>query len=828
MAYQRFVDKRYQIIIGLILICPILLPVVGLAYSDTTTHKAITEETIKLFNYHYPQQKLFSVESNQIIKGSSDEDRAPRWLNHFYDPVYNQGLKGLRSSKIWAEDTNAQAGRIIDTNFVGEYFGANNDYSWERAIFDYVYGDKGRAMEALGHILHLVQDATVPDHTRDDAHPIRSTYESYAKRYDLGSLNLAESLKQGGQKPIILPSLASYFDMLTQFSNSNFFSDDTILISKYQGPVIFSKIEENASSGVNVFGLNNRNIRIVRIEKYIDFSNNKTKEKYTLNDPNNKIPQDYWANLSKQAVLGGAGVIKLFFDEVEKEKVSKRLWDKNKSWTNRFLDNLDIKLSNLLANVSSVLRGQNREEIIISKEEDDKLNPEQAELDNLWQQLQELKRSLDIIIEQRQANSGGELASQAMNISSSASVLINKNFSSADNGEATSTAEEIFIPAPVVISPSDFSQAFATTSIYFTGTSAPGYFVFSNFSDDIATTTDSGEWNILIENLPQGTSTISFFARDKEGNLSLATEVMVFIDSAPLGLEFSVSECVRSLSDEVCLLLPRAELELNWSINRQGNYSYEIIKYFYDSDSDNPDSFATSTIHTITGSTTKNVSTEYDWNRELFKEWRWQILVKDVETGELLASSSVIKTYFHPRPLVINEISWAGTTASPLDEWFELRNFFFNGGIRLDNFFVTDRAGSWRVDLSGLINSQGHYLVERGDDEVVSNRRAKLVANWGQAEEKGFSLSGLGLRLFQKIGDEDILIDETPVWDLASRVVGGSLERTWEHKVSTDFGTWEFNEGCNYSDGPCALDRNLGETFGTPGVINTASIPRLW
>ena len=32
-------------------------------------------------------------------------------------------------------------------------------------------GDKAYGLEALGHVLHLLEDATVPDHTRNDPHP---------------------------------------------------------------------------------------------------------------------------------------------------------------------------------------------------------------------------------------------------------------------------------------------------------------------------------------------------------------------------------------------------------------------------------------------------------------------------------------------------------------------------------------------------------------------------------------------------------------------------------------------------------------------------------
>jgi len=63
-----------------------------LAYSDTTTHPALTDEIIDLFNHYYPDLKISDQEKALIKKGSTDEDIAPRWMQHFYDPIYNRGL----------------------------------------------------------------------------------------------------------------------------------------------------------------------------------------------------------------------------------------------------------------------------------------------------------------------------------------------------------------------------------------------------------------------------------------------------------------------------------------------------------------------------------------------------------------------------------------------------------------------------------------------------------------------------------------------------------------------------------------------------------------
>lgn len=836
MAYQESVIKKWQGIIGLLIIGPIFLPLIALAYSDDTAHRFITEETAKYFNHYYSDVALDQEEISRLVQGSTDEDIPPRWLNHFYDPIYNRGFRGLRTSKAWAEDTNAQAGRIIDSNFVGAYFGAKNDYSWERAILDYVYGDKKRGMEALGHTLHLIQDATVPDHTRDDAHPIWSTYEKYTKQFSQGSFSLAQTVIKKKREPVNYNNLGTYFDNLAQFSNNNFFSDDTILVDKYKMPSSLREKQEFLSDGEkHNFGFNNYNVAIVEIERWFDVRSGSLKSTYFINDIDNKIPQDYWENLSEQAVTNGAGVIKLFFDRVEEEKRTKRLWEKNKSLATRFLETLDDDLGGLLASLSTIPTGSGAGEQASSSAPlsptttvaGDDPNLEQNEIDELWQKVQELKQQLNLILEQRQEETEERLAEQAIAISAPAQEIFSGSSGDVGNPLATTSTPVAIVPIPTVISPSDFSQAFATSTINFVGTSSPGYVVFNDFSEIMATSTSDGEWLLSLSGLPQGTTTINFYARDLYGNVSLPLAVTVAIDNLPTSIGLEIANCAGSLSPDVCLIFPSANLDLSWQVSRPGSYSYEILKYYYDSESDNDDGFATTSVAIINNVTANTVATDYNTSQDLLKEFRWQVIAREASTSEIVASSPIVSVFMHPRPVVINEISWAGTATSSLDEWFELRNFLPAQSLDLDNFFVSDLSNSWQVNLSGTISAAGYYLIERGSDEVISNRVANLVANWGDSGDKGFSLGSVGLKLYQRRGGEDILIDETPVWD-KSLSLPGSMERTWEDKISTDLSSWEENTECNSSDGPCALDRSAGETFGTPGIINTASIPRLW
>ena len=91
-------------------------------------------------------------------------------MNHFYDPIHNVGLKSsYDTAKKWAGNASNQASY------------SKGDQTWQRAIDYYQKGDKEKAMIALGHILHLMEDMTVPAHTRDDAHPEGDPYEVWVK-----------------------------------------------------------------------------------------------------------------------------------------------------------------------------------------------------------------------------------------------------------------------------------------------------------------------------------------------------------------------------------------------------------------------------------------------------------------------------------------------------------------------------------------------------------------------------------------------------------------------------------------------------------------------
>jgi hypothetical protein len=70
--------------------------------------------------------------------------------------------------------------------------------------------------------------------------------------------------------------------------------------------------------------------------------------------------------------------------------------------------------------------------------------------------------------------------------------------------------------------------------------------------------------------------------------------------------------------------------------------------------------------------------------------------------------------------VIINEIMWMGTEASVNDEWIELFNSTVNEIDLLGWTLIAD-DGTPKINLQGQIAPWGFFLLERGDDQTVSN-----------------------------------------------------------------------------------------------------------
>ena len=204
-----------------------------------------------------------SLEVWQWFRAGGEYEDAPPWTlpylrskNHFHNPINEQGFSG-----IW--DTEFLSGMSAinwvlsspNTQSPGGY------YSWADVRSYYLkaltLGTKtdrdtnfAQTFRGLGQLMHLVQDMSVPEHTRNDGHYIPYiAYEDWVKSnpqsintaasspiFFNGTVNNIASFmdtnKYNGSNPNDTANLTTgsdgthYFTIgLSEFSNANFFSE---------------------------------------------------------------------------------------------------------------------------------------------------------------------------------------------------------------------------------------------------------------------------------------------------------------------------------------------------------------------------------------------------------------------------------------------------------------------------------------------------------------------------------------------------------------------------------------------------------------------------
>lgn len=347
---------------------------------EIETHAYLTEEIFDFYNKNFSNQKISDELKNYLIDGSRREDDPIRWMNHFFDPVYNRGLtvdskifsaKDIASVSIvniatlgsnwlslkeWAQNSDNQNKfkyspviatilSSLQSDKIQKYF-STSDFTWDTAINYWVNDNKEMAMFTLGHILHLVEDASVPDHTRNDPHPGDSPYELYTQQFTLdnGDKNLDKRLSD--KQPIILNDLSSYFDGLAKYSNNGFYSKDTIGIEKgYKLPQL-DYIQKDGDYYYAVKSDNNDNYYLFVYKNYKNSLILESKNNLVLKIADeDKVVNSYWSHLSTKSIQYGAGVVNLFFQEAEKEK--KIVKKDNKSFIGQTISSIGGFFSNI-------------------------------------------------------------------------------------------------------------------------------------------------------------------------------------------------------------------------------------------------------------------------------------------------------------------------------------------------------------------------------------------------------------------------------------------------------------------------------------------------
>ena len=149
------------------------------------------------FNGLYPFSKIPYGNYTDTLSGWY------RGLNHGFDPL--QGF-------IWP---GADATTVEWANYL------QNSFIWTNAIALYESGNKAKAYECIGHILHLLADLSVPSHIKVVDHGISINRINSGTIFDPDLMDLIideyEMSLSGG---LSIPGLVIFPDLLSQFRSS--------------------------------------------------------------------------------------------------------------------------------------------------------------------------------------------------------------------------------------------------------------------------------------------------------------------------------------------------------------------------------------------------------------------------------------------------------------------------------------------------------------------------------------------------------------------------------------------------------------------------------
>lgn len=745
--------------IGVVAITAALMPWAAFAY-ERHTHEGITQATLQ--TYEAWKGEIFSSsEEEKIIRGSSAEDDGTRPLQHFYDPINNRGLKvGFEwmSSKYWSQDTEAQA-NYCDYGMCQKRLGYNDklfssptDFSWDRAVYEYVYGDKERSLEALGHVIHLVQDATVPAHVRNDQHLNHEgfgdpdPYEKYSGKFGRGEILVPQSFATPS-----FPGVAHAIDASANFTNKNFLSKDT-LFERFDLPSKTAMVIRDGFAYHPIYGH-----KIARVETRINriLGLIKVTEEFHVDDAKSSVAGDYWRVLSREAIQNGIGVIDLFFRDVEKEKETGALKSKNKSAAELNIKNLALNGFPIVKFLyGSSLEQKDVEELVnegqagaaalaLFEPEPLPIPPEEdseGEGKVLGVSTEFLEESIEEPVQdvlesdEEHVPETTSLSSETVETNTPPAIV------SGTGGSPTPQMQQeessvTNIPFSI-LSPLD-NSTFATTSITFTGTTTPGYTVLAILGTGSATTTvDASETWTLSLDIPEGAYTLEFAAHDSNGYASATTTRSVTI--AILGVPvLSIAECTFSLSPDTCVV-PTLEATLTWATTTHA------VHYAAGIGCAASGVVTTTNLFWVLSSLTDHATTTAT------------VVACDQFGNESISNEASILAF--SMAVNINEIGWSGTDAEPGDEWIELKNQT-EYTIDLSRLTLVSADGGLSIPLSGYsIAPGGLFLIERREE--ATSEPADLVVDFGELSDTGEEL----LLMYEGPSGSEVL-DRTPPVD---------------------------------------------------------------
>ncbi|HUY69438.1 MAG TPA: lamin tail domain-containing protein [Candidatus Tyrphobacter sp.] len=687
-------------------------------------HAALTQSAVNFYNQSYPDNKISSDLKAYLVDGSRREDDTPRWMNHFYDPIHNRGLSydpAIRpdipipgswdSSKEWATSEGDQNGGRYKT---GETIGtiltalqsgqlsdisSQSDFTWQKAIQLYASGKKEEAMFALGHVLHLMEDMTVPAHVRNDPHPDSDSYELYTDQfsYDHPDKNLLNRLIN--KTPVSVANLGAYFDSLATYTNTHFYSQHTIGIqSGYDLPQpLYSEKSGDYFYGIgDAEGFGKYKLFIKTSSAALIINKNDI-SLYLDKNNGDAVLGDYWNILSTKSVQYGAGVINLFFQEAEaaeKNNTTPREPAAGKSFIASALDAF-LKFSQ----VAKTAARSALAEIFGG-----------GGVNNLSGTI-DLNNQGEPTINTK----AGAGASATQPIAPPPRLSITEVMYNPPGSDAGREWIEVLNTGDSSVDLSDLK--------FQTGGTAHG---LANKNNGLKLR--SGGFGIIANNA-------ELFKSDNPNYRSPIWEASFSLNNS--GETLSLSANGVSISD--------LGYNSGWGANGDGD-SLQLINSRWLASSPTPGEMnkIPEKISPKPVGSSVGAASSTEGNPKINKANQ----IPDQATSSVPESKTVISPKTNPScsfetnqspsraSVIINEVAWMGDTKSANNEWLELRNIS-NGVIDLAGWRILDSGGKISIPLEGKIPASGYFLLERTDDNSVPAVKADLIYTGSLANNGG-------------------------------------------------------------------------------------------
>jgi hypothetical protein len=264
----------------------------------------------------------------------------PYWRsrNHFHNPIDNSGFSGWWDTGIFSgmsavnwisQPANTQSCGYYSWNDARDYY-YKALTSTDKATRETNFADTFRA---IGQSMHLAQDMSVPEHTRNNGHYFSYDYEVWAKGlrisdffavsftpsavFPLSINNLSDTDQYDGSNPDITMQATIG---LAEYSNANFLSPSTIFTANFTYPAysdMSPKFEYDSTSGRQILYLSksghgetiNYFARAGNFYNYLppDYK----KLNLTLDD--SKVYENYAAKLIPRAIGYSSQILSYFF-----------------------------------------------------------------------------------------------------------------------------------------------------------------------------------------------------------------------------------------------------------------------------------------------------------------------------------------------------------------------------------------------------------------------------------------------------------------------------------------------------------------------------------